>query len=96
MYATEADLLNVALFGHTAKQWREANPDKEGNVRDYATIEQLLVLTNIEAMNAELIRMGTPQNERLMRLNQIAISQLETLTRDVRVRSIGQSDKRSD
>src|SRR5207249_11904009 len=61
VYATEADLLNVALFGQTAKQWREANPDLEGNMRDHAAIEQLLVLANLEGMNAELIHMGLPQ-----------------------------------
>lgn len=91
-YASEADLLNAALFGHTAKQWRDANPGKEGNVRDYATIEQLLVLANIEAMNAELIRMGAPQDERLIRLNQIAINQLEILTSDIRIRSLSQPE----
>ena len=79
-YATEADLLNVALFGHTAAEWRRANPDKKGNVRDYATIEQLLVLANIEGMNAELIHMKLPQSERLTRLNQIAIRQMKVLT----------------
>ena len=79
-YATEADLLNVALFGHTAAAWRRANPDNKGNVRDYATVEQLLVLVNIEGMNAELIHMGLPQSERLTRLNQIAIRQMQVLT----------------
>jgi hypothetical protein len=79
-YATEADLLNVALFGQTALQWREANPKLEGNMRDYATIEQLLVLANIEGMNAEFIRMGLLHGERLERLNQIAIRQMQTLT----------------
>jgi hypothetical protein len=79
-YATEADLLNVALFGHTAAEWRRANPDKKGNVRDYATIEQLLVLANIEGMNAELIHMKLSQSERLTRLNQIAIRQMQLLT----------------
>ena len=79
-YANEADVLNVALFGQTAKQWREANPELEGNMRDYAAIEQLLVLANIEGMNAEFIRMGVPQSDRLMRLNQIAIRQLQSLT----------------
>jgi len=67
-YATEADLLNVALFGQTAKQWRTANPKLEGNMREYATVEQLLVLANIEGMNAEFIHMGLPQGERLTRL----------------------------
>jgi hypothetical protein len=79
-YATEADLLNVALFGHTARQWRDANPKLEGNVRDYASIEQLLVLANMEGINAELIHMGLPQGERLKRLNQIAIRQIQLLT----------------
>jgi hypothetical protein len=83
-YANEADVLNVALFGQTAKQWREANPDLEGNMRDYAAIEQLLVLANIEGMNAEFIRMALPQPDRLVRLNEIAIRQLQSLTaRDV-------------
>jgi hypothetical protein len=79
-YASEADLLNVALFGHTARQWRDANPKLEGNVRDYASIEQLLVLANMEGMNAEFIHMGLPQGERLKRLNQIAIRQMQVLT----------------
>ncbi len=80
IYANEADVLNVALFGLTAKQWREANPNKEGNLRDYATVEQLLVLANIESMNAEFIRMGYPQADRLKKLNQIAIAQLKSIT----------------
>lgn len=79
-YASEADVLNVALFGQTAKAWREANPDQKGNMRDEARIEQLLVLANIEAMNAEFIHMGLPQGERLTKLNQIAIRQMHTLT----------------
>ncbi len=79
-YANEADLLNVALFGQTAQQWRTANPKLDGNMRDYASIEQLLVLANIEGMNAEFIRMSLPQGERLKRLNEIAIRQMTTLT----------------
>jgi len=79
-YATEADLLNVALFGQTARQWRDANPKLEGNVRDYASVEQLLVLANMEGMNAEFIHMGLAQSERLKRLNQIAIRQIQVLT----------------
>ncbi len=79
-YANEADLLNVALFGQTAREWRDANPDKEGNMRDHATLEQLLVLANIENMNAEFIHMKLPQGERLKRLNAIAIRQMLTLT----------------
>lgn len=79
-YATEADLLNVALFGRTAKEWRDANPDLDGNMRDHATVEQLLVLANIEGMNAEFIHMNLPPGERLKRLNQIAIRQMQILT----------------
>jgi len=79
-YASEADLLNVALFGLTAAQWRAAHPKLEGNMREYATVEQLLVLANIEGMNAEFIHMNLPQGERLKRLNQIAIRQMQTLT----------------
>lgn len=79
-YASEADLLNVALFGETAKQWRDANPKVEGNIRDYVSVEQLLVLANIESMNAELIHMGLSQGERLKRLNEIAIRQMQVLT----------------
>jgi hypothetical protein len=79
-YASEADLLNVALFGQTARQWRDANPKLEGNVRDHAGIEQLLVLANMEGMNAEFIHMGLAQGERLTRLNQIAIRQMHVLT----------------
>ncbi len=79
-YANEADILNVALFGQTAKQWRDGNPNLEGNMREYATIEQLLVLANIEGMNAELIHMGLSQGERLKRLNEIAIRQMQVLT----------------
>jgi len=79
-YASEADLLNVALFGQTAKQWRDANPKLDGNMRDYASVEQLLVLANIEGMNAELIHMKLPQGDRLKRLNEIAIRQMLVLT----------------
>jgi hypothetical protein len=79
-YASEADILNVALFGQTAREWRDANPKLDGNMRDHATIEQLLVLANIESMNAELIHMQLPQGIRLSRLNEIAIRQMKTLT----------------
>ena len=78
-YANEADVLNVALFGQTAKEWRDANPKLEGNMREHAGVEQLLVLTNLESMNAELIHMGLAQVERLKRLNAIAIRQMKTL-----------------
>jgi len=79
IYATEADLLNVALFGITASEWRSANPDKEGNMRDYATLEQLVVLSNMESINAMLIRQGLPQSERLIQLNSTAITQMKAL-----------------
>jgi hypothetical protein len=92
-YASEADLLNVALFGLTAKQWRDANPALDGNMRDHATIEQLLVLANIEGMNAEFIHMGLPQADRLKRLNQIAIRQMRTLTAETLPRLPGTDEK---
>ena len=79
-YANEADILNVSLFGLTAKEWRDANPKLDGNMRDHASVEQLLVLANIEGMNAEFIRMNLAQGDRLKRLNQIAIRQMQTLT----------------
>jgi hypothetical protein len=79
-YANEADLLNVAMFGLTAREWRQANPELDGNMRDHATIEQLLVLANMESLNAEFIHMGMSQGERLMKLNTIAIRQMKTLT----------------
>lgn len=79
VYASEADLLNVALFGRTAKQWRDANPGAEGNIRDHAPLEQLVVLTNLESLNSVLIRQGLPQPERLATLNDIAITQMRTL-----------------
>jgi hypothetical protein len=86
VYASEADLLNVALFGHTAKQWRDANPNAEGNVRDQAPLEQLVVLTNLESLNAVLIRQGLTQAERLHKLNEIAISQMRTLLTDSNIK----------
>jgi hypothetical protein len=79
VYANEADLLNVALFGKTARQWREQNPDKEGNIRDYATLEQLVVLSNMESINALLIRQGLSQDKRLIQLNSVAITQMSSL-----------------
>lgn len=79
VYANEADLLNVALFGQTAKQWRDAHPESEGNMRDHAQLEQLVVLTNLESLNSVLIRQGLSQPERLRKLNEIAISQMRTL-----------------
>ncbi len=76
IYASEADVLNMALFGLTAKQWREANPDLKGNIRDYATINQLICLSNMENINAVLINKGVAQKQRLLELNQIAIRQM--------------------
>ena len=79
LYAEEADVLNMAMFGKTAKQWREANPDLKGNIRDYATINELICLSNMENINAVLINEGIPQSERLVKLNQIAIQQMQVL-----------------
>jgi len=93
VYASEADVLNVALFGQTAKQWRDTNPEQEGNMREYASVEQLLVLANIEGMNAELIRMGLLQGERLTRLNQIAIRQIQLLTAQGGFKSLSGASK---
>ena len=88
VYANEADVLNVALFGKTAKQWRDEHPKAEGNIRDQATIEQLLVLANIESMNAEFIKMNLPQNERLIKLNQIAIGQLKAIVGNPQIKKL--------
>ena len=82
IYANEADVLNVAMFGMTAKQWREANADKKGNIRDYATINELICLSNMENLNAVFIDQGLPQGERLIKLNQIAIQQMKVLEGD--------------
>ncbi len=79
IYANEADILNVAMFGVTAKQWREANPRQKGNIRDYATINELICLSNMENLNALFIEQGMPQRERLLKLNQIAIHQMQIL-----------------
>jgi len=89
IYANEADVLNVALFGMTAQQWRKANPGKEGNIRDYSSIEQLLVLANLESMNAEFIRVGLLQGERLKKLNAIAIQQLKSLVGNNNLKKLG-------
>ncbi|HTG56963.1 MAG TPA: KilA-N domain-containing protein [Niabella sp.] len=79
VYASEADLLNVALFGITAKEWRDANPGKAGNIRDHATLEQLVVLSNMESINALLIKQGLAQGPRLLQLNLVAITQMKSL-----------------
>ena len=82
VYANEADVLNVALFGMTAKDWREANPEKDGNIRDYADVSQLVCLANLETLNAHLIQQGIVQSERLILLNKMAIQQMKILTDD--------------
>lgn len=79
-YASEADMLNVVLFGRTAKEWKAENPDKEGNIRDYASIEQLLVLANMECYNAVLIKQEKPQKERMELLHQLAVQQISSLS----------------
>jgi len=79
VYANEADMLNVALFGQTAQEWRSQNPEAEGNIRDQATIEQLVVLSNMESINSVLIHQSLTQSERLIQLNQIAITQMRSL-----------------
>ena len=82
IYANEADVLNVAMFGITAKQWRETHPDLKGNIRDYASINELICLSNMENLNAVFIEQGLSQSERLIKLNQIAIHQMSILERD--------------
>ena len=79
IYANEADVLNMAMFGTTAKQWRDENPDLKGNIRDYASINELICLSNMENLNAVFIEQGMPQSERLIKLNQIAIHQMSVL-----------------
>jgi hypothetical protein len=88
VYANEADLLNVALFGITAIEWRHKNPDKEGNIRDYANIEQLVVLSNLESINAVLIRQELPQSVRLVQLNKIAVTQMTSLAGDKQLKKL--------
>lgn len=94
IYATEADILNMALFGTTAAMWREANPDKKGNIRDYADVSQLVCLSNLENLNALFINDGLPQKIRLERLNKIAIQQMRILTSDSGIKRLeGKSDE---
>ncbi len=83
VYANEADVLNMALFGKTAKEWRDENPDKKGNIRDYANVTQLVCLVNLENLNTVFINEGLKQSERLTRLNQIAIQQMKILVQDL-------------
>jgi len=86
VYANEADLLNVALFGKTAKEWRDENPNEKGNMRDYATLEQLVVLSNMESINALLIRQELSQQERLIQLNNVAITQMRSLVENKKMK----------
>ena len=85
VYASEADVLNMALFGKTAKQWRDENPGLKGNIRDYANVSQLVCLSNLENLNAVFINDGLSQAERLAKLNAIAIQQMSVLTEDHRI-----------
>ena len=88
VYASEADVLNMALFGMTAKQWRDSHPDLKGNIRDYANVSQLVCLSNLENLNAVFISEGMSQAERLAKLNAIAINQMEILTQDHRIEAL--------
>jgi len=95
IYANEADLLNIALFGITAGEWRQENTKKEGNMRDYASLEQLVVLSNLESINAVLIHQGIGQPERLRQLNDIAISQMKSLLSTASLKRLGESGKKN-
>jgi hypothetical protein len=88
VYASEADVLNMALFGETAKQWRKDNPDEKGNIRDYANVSQLVCLSNMESLNAHFINEGMQQQERLNKLNTIAIAQMKTLVGNKQVKKL--------
>ena len=90
IYANEADLLNVALFGITAQHWKKGNPTKEGNVRDHASLEQLVVMSNMESINALLIQQGFPSQERIIQLNQVAITQMKSLVESKQLRYLGE------
>lgn len=92
IYATEADLLNMALFGITAQKWRKMNPESKGNMRDDATLEQLVVLSNLESINALLIKQGLTQSARLTQLNQIAIDQLKSLINNSHIKKLTNRD----
>jgi len=92
VYASEADILNMALFGKTAKQWREEKKQLEGNIRDYATLEQLVILSNLESINAVFIRQGLKPNERLDQLNKIAIKQITSLIGNRKLKKLQSND----
>ncbi len=93
VYATEADVLNMALFGMTAKDWRDKNPGRKGNIRDDADVSQLVCLSNLENLNAHFITDGLPQSERLVKLNKIAIHQMRLLTDVPSIKRLGSKDK---
>lgn len=94
IYASEADILNVALFGKTAERWRVQHPDKDGNIRDYADVAQLVCLSNLESLNSVLIQDGVSQSERLAKLNAVAIYQMKKLIADTRIAKIEGASKR--
>ena len=96
VYANEADILNMALFGKTAKQWRDENPEKKGNIRDYTNISQLVCLANLENLNAVFINDGLPQSDRLLKLNQIAISQMKILLADNTTKMLNPKNENAD
>jgi len=93
IYASEADVLNMALFGMTAREWRDSHPGDKGNIRDYANVSQLVCLSNLENLNALFIQEKTPQPERLRKLNRIAIQQMKLLTADSGIRQLGEGNK---
>jgi len=93
IYASEADVLNIALFGITAKKWREKNPNKDGNIRDYANVSQLVCLVNLETLNSQFIKEGINQGDRLLKLNEVAISQMKILVGNKRVKEIEDMEK---
>jgi hypothetical protein len=88
IYASEADVLNKALFGMTAQEWRDKNQKLEGNIRDYADVTQLVCLANLENLNAEYIRAGLPQNKRLLKLNESAIVQMKSLANNGSIKKL--------
>jgi hypothetical protein len=93
VYASEADVLNMALFGMAAKEWRDSHPDQKGNIRDYANVSQLVCLSNLENLNALFIQENLPQAQRLRKLNQIAIQQMKLLTDSAGIKRLGAKDK---
>lgn len=92
VYANEADVLNMALFGMTAKEWREANSDKDGNIRDYSSVKQLIILSNMESVNAELLKQGMSQSDRLVVLNSMAITQMKSLLNNPTIKKLGKEN----